>query len=102
MAGHTHARQQCADGSGHTATPYPADRGVHHLVAEQAARTPGQVAVECGDDVATYADLAEQADRLAHHLRAETLADCLARAEKATQAGWATAGLPRRCRPVVQ
>ncbi|WP_020542774.1 non-ribosomal peptide synthetase, partial [Nonomuraea coxensis] len=50
--------------------PYP-ERGIHHLVAEQAARSPGASAVE-GEDgaVLTYAALESRANGLAAELRA--------------------------------
>ncbi|MEU6730598.1 amino acid adenylation domain-containing protein [Nonomuraea wenchangensis] len=50
--------------------PYP-ERGIHHLVAEQAARSPGACAVE-GEDgaVLTYAELESRANGLAAELRA--------------------------------
>ncbi|MFK0140882.1 amino acid adenylation domain-containing protein [Streptomyces murinus] len=51
------------------ATPL-AHRGVHELVLEQAARTPGAIAVACGDEQLTYRQLADQARDLALVLRA--------------------------------
>ncbi|HEV2150667.1 MAG TPA: amino acid adenylation domain-containing protein, partial [Longimicrobiaceae bacterium] len=45
------------------------DGCVHEMFAEQAARTPGAVAVACGDRALTYAELEGAADRVAHHLR---------------------------------
>ena len=47
----------------HSETP------VHTLVEEQAARTPGAVAIRCDDAVVTYADLETASNRLAHHLQ---------------------------------
>ncbi|RVX39044.1 amino acid adenylation domain-containing protein [Nonomuraea polychroma] len=53
-----------------TATPYP-DRGIHHLVAEQAARSPEAPAVEGPDGTSlTYAELESRANDLAAELRA--------------------------------
>jgi amino acid adenylation domain-containing protein len=46
-----------------------ADRCVHELFAEQAARTPGAVAVESGPDQVTYAELNRRSHRLALRLR---------------------------------
>ncbi|WP_050501420.1 MULTISPECIES: non-ribosomal peptide synthetase [unclassified Streptomyces] len=43
---------------------------VPELFAAQAARTPGAVAVVCGDDRVTYAELADRVDRLARLLAA--------------------------------
>ncbi|HEU0078958.1 MAG TPA: AMP-binding protein, partial [Longimicrobiaceae bacterium] len=42
---------------------------VHRMVAEQAARTPGAVAVTSGGRSVTYAELEARADALAGHLR---------------------------------
>jgi amino acid adenylation domain-containing protein/non-ribosomal peptide synthase protein (TIGR01720 family) len=44
-------------------------RCVHELFAEQAARTPGAVAVVAGDERLTYAELDRRSARLANHLR---------------------------------
>ncbi|MFF9347258.1 amino acid adenylation domain-containing protein, partial [Streptomyces sp. NPDC014734] len=41
---------------------------LHELFAQQVARTPDAVAVLCGDDRLTYAELDARADRLAHLL----------------------------------
>ncbi|HEX6292064.1 MAG TPA: amino acid adenylation domain-containing protein, partial [Herpetosiphonaceae bacterium] len=51
------------------ATPYPQDRAVHVLVAEQAARTPDAVAVIFPDEHCTYAELNRRANQLAHYLQ---------------------------------
>ncbi|SEH02587.1 amino acid adenylation domain-containing protein [Nonomuraea solani] len=54
-----------------TAAPYPS-RGLHHLVAEQAARTPGAVAVRAPDgEELTYAELDARTGALARRLVAE-------------------------------
>jgi amino acid adenylation domain-containing protein len=53
-----------------TARDYPADLTVHELFEQQAARQPEAIAVICEDEQLTYRELNEQADRLAHHLRA--------------------------------
>lgn len=42
--------------------------GIHHLIAEQAQRTPLQVAVTSRGRSMTYAELEQQANRLARHL----------------------------------
>jgi myxalamid-type nonribosomal peptide synthetase MxaA len=52
-----------------TGQEYPADRCLHELVEQQAARSPRAVAVTCGGTTLTYADLDEHANQLAHHLR---------------------------------
>ncbi|MEV5551376.1 amino acid adenylation domain-containing protein [Streptomyces sp. NPDC052309] len=44
-------------------------RCVHQLVEERAAATPDAVAVVCGTESLTYAELNTRANRLAHHLR---------------------------------
>jgi amino acid adenylation domain-containing protein len=53
-----------------TRRDYPRDRCVHELFEEQAARTPGDPALVCGDERLTYAQLNERANQLARHLRA--------------------------------
>jgi amino acid adenylation domain-containing protein len=50
-----------------TAAPYPR-ACLHELIAQQAATTPDAVAVECGEERLTYAQLDASANRLAHHL----------------------------------
>ncbi|HEX2699956.1 MAG TPA: amino acid adenylation domain-containing protein [Acidimicrobiales bacterium] len=52
-----------------TATQYPAGAGIHHLVADQARRTPDAVAVAFKGDEHTYRDLDVASNRLARHLR---------------------------------
>jgi amino acid adenylation domain-containing protein len=52
-----------------TTARYPADRCIHHLFADQAARTPDAVAVVCGDESLTYGELDARANQLANHLR---------------------------------
>nr|QEO74682.1 condensation domain-containing protein [uncultured bacterium] len=42
---------------------------VHELFEEQAARTPEAVALVCGDERLTYAELNSRANQLAHYLR---------------------------------
>ena len=51
-----------------TARPYPHQRCVHHLVAEQAALAPQAVAVAGPAGSLTYGELNARANRLAHHL----------------------------------
>ena len=48
----------------------PTDRCLHHLFEAQAARTPEQVALVCGERQLTYAALNVRANQLAHHLQA--------------------------------
>ncbi|MGH3582238.1 MAG: non-ribosomal peptide synthetase, partial [Mycobacterium sp.] len=52
-----------------TQAAYPAERCVHELFAEQAARTPDAVAVVFEDDRLTYGELEARSNQLAHHLR---------------------------------
>ncbi|WP_420129475.1 amino acid adenylation domain-containing protein [Longimicrobium sp.] len=52
----------------HTEAEYPADRCIHELFQEQAARTPDAVAATGGTVTLTYAELNARANRLARHL----------------------------------
>jgi amino acid adenylation domain-containing protein len=52
-----------------TETKYPRDQCLHHLFAEQAARTPHAVAVAYADRQLTYQELNLRANRLAHVLQ---------------------------------
>src|ERR1041385_253509 len=52
-----------------TQTDFPCDQTIHQLFQEQAARTPDQLAIVCGNERVTYSELNENANRLAHHLR---------------------------------
>jgi amino acid adenylation domain-containing protein len=51
-----------------TETDYPRDSCVHHLVTAQAARTPDAIAVTDSRGAVSFAELDEQAGRLAAHL----------------------------------
>ncbi|APY84743.1 amino acid adenylation domain-containing protein [Streptomyces alfalfae] len=51
-----------------TAADYPADRCVHQLFAEWAARRPQAPAVRAGDTVLSYGELDRAVNRLAHRL----------------------------------
>ncbi|MBB2488146.1 amino acid adenylation domain-containing protein, partial [Mitsuaria sp. WAJ17] len=48
---------------------FPAARGLHQVFAEQAQRHADRVALQLGDQTLHYADLEQQANRLAHALR---------------------------------
>src|SRR6185503_15485462 len=52
-----------------TAVEYPTNLCLHQLVEASAARTPDAVAVSCGSEVLTYAELDRRAERLAGYLR---------------------------------
>ncbi len=52
-----------------TAAPYPHDRCIHHLLADQVARTPHALAARDARDALSYADLDARANQLAHHLQ---------------------------------
>jgi amino acid adenylation domain-containing protein len=52
-----------------TEAGYARDKCLHHLLEEQVARTPEEVAVICGGHQLTYAELNQQANQLAHYLR---------------------------------
>ncbi|HYG08743.1 MAG TPA: amino acid adenylation domain-containing protein, partial [Pyrinomonadaceae bacterium] len=50
-------------------TAYPDSMCMHHLVEAQVALTPDAVALVCGEEQTTYADLNRRANQLARHLR---------------------------------
>jgi amino acid adenylation domain-containing protein len=52
-----------------TQADFPATRSVHDLIQEQAVSTPDRVAVECGGNRLTYAELNHKAELLAFYLR---------------------------------
>ncbi|MBD8514514.1 amino acid adenylation domain-containing protein [Photobacterium sp. CAU 1568] len=47
---------------------YPGSASVHQLIEEQASRSPQAVALVCGDEVLSYGQLDNRANRLAHGL----------------------------------
>ena len=55
---------------GQTTATYEVDNSIHKLFEQQAARTPDRVAVVCGEERLTYAELNARADRLARRLLA--------------------------------
>ncbi|HEY0019275.1 MAG TPA: amino acid adenylation domain-containing protein [Longimicrobium sp.] len=61
-------RARVVDAWNRTDAEYPADRCIHEIFAEQAARTPDAVAVTFEGRSLTYRALNERANRLAHHL----------------------------------
>lgn len=54
-----------------TSAPYPKTKTIQQLFEEQVLKTPDQVALKMGDQVLTYQELNEQANRLARWLRNE-------------------------------
>ena len=58
----------------HTAREYPRDKCIHELIEEQAERTPDRDAVRCLDQRLSYRQLDEQANQVAHWLRAHGVA----------------------------
>lgn len=58
---------------------YPRDRGVHEVFEEVARHFPAHPAVRTEKEVVCYADLDRRANRLAHYLRAQGVAegDCV-------------------------
>ncbi len=62
-------RRQLLEGWNDTQREYPRNRCIHELIEEQAERTPGAVAVVCGEQRLTYRELNEKSNQLAHYLR---------------------------------
>ncbi len=62
-------RETILVGWNRTASPYPSDKCAHQLFEQQAARTPGAIAVTCGADSLTYRELDRQSNRLARTLQ---------------------------------
>jgi amino acid adenylation domain-containing protein/thioester reductase-like protein len=48
--------------------PLESDQALHHLIEYQAKKTPGRIAVICGDESVSYEELNTRADRLARYL----------------------------------
>lgn len=64
-------QHQLVEGWNDTVRPVRTDACLHQLVEEQVARTPDAPAVVCGDRRLSYAELDAEANRIAHHLRAQ-------------------------------
>ncbi len=62
-------RQQILVDWNASAAAYPQDKRLHELFEEQAARSPGAVAVVFEDTQLSYGELNAKANRLAHYLR---------------------------------
>jgi amino acid adenylation domain-containing protein len=60
-------REQLLVGWNRTAAPYP-DECLHELVSAQAAATPDRVAVVCGSEQLSFAELDARSNQLAQHL----------------------------------
>jgi amino acid adenylation domain-containing protein len=64
-------RQQLLVDWNDTASEFPRDKCVHELFEAQVERTPDAVAIAFEDQQLSYRELNEQANRLAHYLRAK-------------------------------
>jgi arthrofactin-type cyclic lipopeptide synthetase C len=62
-------RHQLLYGWNETKDAFPAEKCIHELFEQQAARTPGATAVAFEDDELSYSELNRRANRLAHFLR---------------------------------
>ena len=62
-------RRHILTGWNDTAVPYPTDKTLTSLLAEQASRTPAAVAVEFAGSRLTYRELDQRANQLANRLR---------------------------------
>ena len=63
-------KQQLIDWNNTDAT-YQRDKCFHELFEEQAQQTPNRIAVACGDEQLTYAELNRRSNQLASYLRTE-------------------------------
>ncbi|MEQ9237073.1 non-ribosomal peptide synthetase family protein [Coleofasciculus sp. E2-BRE-01] len=63
------ARNQLLVEFNQTQADYPQDKCIHHLIEEQAERTPNSIAVAFEDQQLTYAQLNQKANQLAHYLQ---------------------------------
>ena len=61
-------------GMNSTYADFPRDKCVHEIFEEQVAQTPGNVAVVCGGERLTYAELNQKSNQLAHYLREQGVA----------------------------
>jgi amino acid adenylation domain-containing protein len=52
-----------------TGRPYPRDRSIHDLLAEQAAQTPERIALVCDGQWVSYRELNRRANQLGHYLQ---------------------------------
>ncbi|HEX6046470.1 MAG TPA: amino acid adenylation domain-containing protein, partial [Pyrinomonadaceae bacterium] len=66
-------RQQLLVDWNQTAAGYPRQKCIHELFEEQVARTPGATALVCGEQRLSYAELNDNANQLAHYLRAQAV-----------------------------
>jgi amino acid adenylation domain-containing protein len=64
-------RRQILEEWNATEREYPRDRCIHELFEEQVKRSPGRVALVCGEERLTYEELNRRANRLAHRLQKE-------------------------------
>ncbi|MFD2168454.1 amino acid adenylation domain-containing protein [Tumebacillus lipolyticus] len=68
-------RTELLIGRNSTATPFPAETGLHQLLERQAAQTPDAVALVFEGESMTYRELNANANRLAWHLRERGVTD---------------------------
>ena len=62
-------RQQLLVDFNDTQVPYPKDKCIHHLFAEQVKKTPNEIAVISGDEQLTYQQLYDKSHALALYLQ---------------------------------
>jgi amino acid adenylation domain-containing protein len=64
-----HEREQVVAQWNQTGRVYPQDRYVHELIAEQAERNPGRMALVCDGEQLSYGELNRRSNQLGHYLR---------------------------------
>jgi len=62
-------RRQLVEDWNATSVEVPGESCLHHLFMEQAAKTPGSIAIVCDEAELSYGELDRRSNRLAHHLR---------------------------------
>ena len=63
-------REELLFGLNTTESPFPSDKCIHEVIAEQAALTPNATAITFEGETLSYAEVEQRANQLARHIRA--------------------------------